>query len=66
MVATIFIYLLKSEVESGVDFRYLKSKIVNLHATIFYNNSRGSVNIPVTAAAAAINGLANNVLEPGP
>ncbi len=31
-----------------------------------YNNSLGSVTTPVTAAAAATNGLANNVREPGP
>jgi hypothetical protein len=31
-----------------------------------YISSLGSVNLPVTAAAAAIIGLAKSVLEPGP
>ena len=32
----------------------------------YYNNSLGSVTVPVTAAAAATNGLASKVLDPGP
>ena len=38
-------------------------KDINIETNI---NSRGSVITPVTAAAAATNGLANNVREPGP
>lgn len=32
----------------------------------YYNNSLGSVTTPVTAAAAATNGLAKSVRAPGP
>jgi hypothetical protein len=50
---------------------FYKLKCEGIHrgipaAKAYYNNSLGSVTTPVTAAAAATNGLAKSVRAPGP